>query len=556
LIGLLAAALTAIIFRLQLLGMNLPLVLILGVAAVAALFKMLFIRGQTDGRYYEGLTDLFVRIHTSSIIDHPREWVVRSVTSLLLALAHGVAGLEGAVMELAYAMGAGTRKRVERWFEQRRRTDAACTLAAGISAAFGAPFAAVLVPMEMGIGGRSLLPVLSSLFAFLGVSLLKVWFPVRGFDLSGALYGFGLFEWKEWLGALVIAVVASLTGVLFVRLTRYFSQGFSALSQGARWARALLGGAVLFGIAVSYKAGAVPSSLLLEDVLWSRKIPAEVPLAFFARFFSLSVLLTAFGTLGIFWPLFTLGGLLGFGIYELGFQNLSAFAAAAGLIGGAALWSSVLKTPIAAAVLVFEMTQNIQLFVPCLLAGLISRQLSEMVGGRGLVDAGLESFGLSLVGGRSLKVLEAIQVKDAVVSDHELIYEHEPVSELRGKLIKSRYPYLAVINRRGLYEGVLTLDMVREVWFTDSTVTSSHSSLSKLLEVKDLLYRSGLSVPTVKESQKVSEIIALMDQFACLPVLDVEGRLTGLLLPQNVRQAYDREVIRRSLELVAPGAGQ
>jgi CBS domain-containing protein len=215
------------------------------------------------------------------------------------------------------------------------------------------------------------------------------------------------------------------------------------------------------------------------------------------------------------------------------------------------LWSSVLKTPIAAAVLVFEMTQNIQLFVPCLLAGLISRHLSVLVGGRGLVDAGLESYGLSLVGGRSLKILEGIHVRDAVINDHELIYEHEPVSELRSKLIKSRYPYLTVINRRGLYEGILTLDMVREVWFTDEIVTSSHSSLSKLLEVKDLLYRSGLKVPTIKGSQKLSDVITLIDRFPCLPVVDEEGRLTGLLMAQNVRQAYDREVIRRSLELVA-----
>lgn len=212
---------------------------------------------------------------------------------------------------------------------------------------------------------------------------------------------------------------------------------------------------------------------------------------------------------------------------------------------------AVLGTPIAAGVLVYELTQNVQIMIPALVAASLAKELVRLAPGKwsmGLVDMSLEIRGLPLNGGRSVRVLEGIRVKDAMVTDHETVFAHEPVSELRPKLLQSRYPYLAVVDLQGLYQGMLTFDMVRDAWDKNQTVITSRSSLSQLLEVKDLLYRSGFIPPTIVEQQKLSEVTQLLDKHPCISVVDSEGRVSGLLLVQNVRQAYDREVIRTSLD--------
>lgn len=403
------------------------------------------------------------------------------------------------------------------------------------------------------MGGRMLSSALSSVFAFLGVNLFKSLFPIQTLDLSGGLNGFTWLNLNEWLGICMIAVAAALIGMLLVRFFRYCQSGFLDLFRSRGWPRMIFGGLILLVVVTFYRGAFLDSSSLLEQVLAARRVPLESAFAFFARTLSLAIVLASFGTLGIFWPIFTLGGLLGYSIYEVGFHSISSFGAAACFIGAAALWSSVLGTPLAATVLVYEVTQNALLLPPCLVAAFLARECVRLAPGqwsRGLVDFSMELRGLPLSGGRSVRVLEKIEVKDAMVTDFESVLVNEPVSELRPKLLRSRYPYLPVVNSDGNYQGLLSFDMVREAWDKNQTVISAPSALSKLLEVKDLLYRAGITHPTVRQGQNLAEVNQLMDRFPCVTVIDTQGRVSGLLLVQNVRQAYDREVIRRSLDWV------
>jgi CBS domain-containing protein len=94
---------------------------------------------------------------------------------------------------------------------------------------------------------------------------------------------------------------------------------------------------------------------------------------------------------------------------------------------------------------------------------------------------------------------------------------------------------------------------VQEGWRLQDPLTSN-SPLANLLEAKDLLYRSGFKVPTVKATDKLSSTTKLFEEVPCVPVLGEEGRVIGLLFAHNVRLAYDREVARRTLSL-QHGAG-
>jgi len=549
-IGLLASGVVAVSLMLQSLGRRMPLVMVGIFACIAALLQRLWIERRGLGETYEGLVDFFIDIHTPSIPERGWKWLLRGSISFLFVFAGGVVGVEGPAIEFTNALAIQLRSGSERWFEQRRRTDAGSVIAAAISAAFGTPFAGVVLPIEMGIGGNAFSAVLSSIFAFFGISIFKIFFPIEEFNLGDALAGVSLNNWKEWMSTGVIGPACAVFGLILMSAFRYFQKGFAELSQGRVWIKMILGGFILVLIAVSYQGNDLPPSSLLQEFLLARRVPWEAALALFARTFSLSVILASFGTLGIFWPIFLLGGLFGYTFYDAGFYSIAGFGAASGLIGAAAMWGSVLGAPIAVSVLIYELTQNVQIMVLCFSAAIFARMIvsrTPSIWSRGWIEVTLEARGLSLSEGRSVRVLESIRVRDAMVRDHDTVSVNDLVSELRPKVIRSRYPYLPVINSQGVYQGVLTFDRVLDAWETGTGAMSSHTSLLKLLEVKDLLYRSGVSIPTVREDQNLSEVNHLLKKYPCLVVLDTQGEVSGLLLVPNVRQAYDREVIRKQM---------
>lgn len=227
-------------------------------------------------------------------------------------------------------------------------------------------------------------------------------------------------------------------------------------------------------------------------------------------------------------------------------QWLGANAAVMGLAGGAAFWGALLAAPLSGGVLALELAQNVNVLIPCLIAGLVAQAVRRAVGVRPLIQSDLEARGQGLVHGRSAGVLSAIAVREAMVVDHEIVHEQEPVSEIYPRLLKSRYPFLPVVNSQNLYTGLLTVDLVQDAWRSQSD--HSNAPLSKLLEAKDLLYRGGVKTPTVKVSDRLSSAAGNFDTVPCVPVLSDEGRVMGLLFIHNVRLAYDREMARRALE--------
>jgi len=243
----------------------------------------------------------------------------------------------------------------------------------------------------------------------------------------------------------------------------------------------------------------------------------------------------------------SLGSLLGAILNGLTLHWLGAQPALMGFAGGAALWGALLGAPVTGAVLALELTQNMNVLLPCLVAGGLAQWIRRALRVQPLIQNDLAARGLGLVDGRSSGVLAAIFVRDAMVMDHEIVHEQEPVSEIYPRLLKSRYPFLPVVTSQGVYTGLLTVDLIQEAWRSQSG--HSNSPLSNLLEAKDLLYRGGLKGPTIKINERLSATQGLFDLAPCVPVLSEEGRVVGLLFIHNVRLAYDREMARRSLTL-------
>ena len=519
---------------------------ILGVTGLALVWQRFLLDQKPGPRVYDGLADLFIHIHSSSSPDSAFRWMIRGCISFLLALTGTSVGLEGAAIEISHAFVMQTRARSARWFEQKRRTDAASALAAGIAAVFHAPFAAILLPMELGMGGRGISVVVASLSAFIFGRFFSGLTHLPLTDLPGAFYNFRDFEPRQVLCVAVIGLAGGLLGAFVVRFIRYFQESLLELFQTETWMRILGGGVLLFLVALVYRAGHQNAWEYFEQVLWGKRAATEFPILFVVQLMGLALVLSAFGTLGFFWPMLALGATFGSVINHYLFSDLASFGAVAAVVGGVALWASVLDLPIAATVLAFEITQNFHLLIPCFLVGLLAKWVRVKLKTRPLFEKDLEARGVSLIDGRSASLLNSVFVKDAMVIDHENVHEHEPISELYGRVRKSRYPFLPVVNAQGNFLGLLTIDMVQEAWQKDA-FDRKKSPLSQLLEAKDLIYRAGTKTPSVRANDKLSATRGLFENTPCVPVVGDDKRVLGLLFVYNVRLAYDREVAKRSL---------
>lgn len=503
---------------------------LLGLGLFAAIVQALYFRKLRERtRAYDGMADLFIFIHSRLPEDSWVRWFYRATSSLLLSLFGGGVGFEGAAAEASQSYTLATRSRSELWNESRRRTDVSSLLAGAIAAVFQAPFAAVVLSLEVGSGGRTQSAILSSVSAYAGtlfiskrLGLETEWLPY--FQSIPA----GDYSWP------MIVLVGGLGGIasfLLIRGLRWFQEGIVDLFRNRIWLRSVLGGGLLATIlSLQPQIQGSPMVSLTSLVMNARSIDAQASF-FLAKVLMLAVVVACFGTIGIFWPLFIIGACFG----------LMLLSGSVGIfVGASALWAGVLGAPIAGGILALEMTHSWKLMVAALLAGFVADLIRRVFHQSPLIHRDLEARGLALLDGRSAAVLASISVHDAMVTDHETVIETDLVRDLTDKFLNSRHPFLPVVNRKGNYVGLLTLDLIQDG-------LSSARGTDAFFEVKDLLYKSKSKLKTAKESDSLSMTSGLFGDHSCVAVVSEAGKVVGLLFSYSVRAAYDREVARRAL---------
>jgi len=515
---------------------------ILGIACLAMLLQRFVFDTRPGARAYDGLADILVHIHLPSSPDSGLRWALRGAISFSLFLFGGVVGIEGAAIETAHALAMWIRPPSSKWFEQRRRTDAACAISAAVAAAFNAPFAAVLLPLELGIGGRTLFSAGSAITAFVVSTWIRSSLHLSTVE---AVLNIKFPSAGQWAVVAAIGVLGGVLSYLIIYFIRYLQESLLDLFQRQTWMRTLAGGILLFFVALIYMPGHLSSWDNLQQLFSFQKSVSQVAILAVTQLLALAIALSAFGSMGVFWPIFTLGGFVGFLINALFLKGASAFVATACFVGAAAFWGGIVGAPISASLIAFEMGGSIEIILPCFFAGLISREIRKKMGSGSLFEKDLDARGLPLIEGRSVSLLQQVLVKDAMVTDHDIVHEHEPVAEIYQRILQTHYPFLPVVNTQGVLLGVLTVDMIQEAWRNE--VKRADVPLAHILEAKDILYKTKVVSPSVRVNDRLSATQGLFDKAPCIPVVNDEQRVIGLLFVYNVRLAYDREVAKRSM---------
>jgi chloride channel protein, CIC family len=292
---------------------------------------------------------------------------VKMLASAITIGSGGSAGREGPTALIAAGVGSVYADLLHRPVREKRLI-VLMGMAAGLSAIFRSPIGTALFAVEVLYGGiefeaEALLHcMLAAVVAYMVNGVFVGWQPLFSVPAQTAPRGLVDYGWFALLG-IASGVVATILPEVFYRIR----DAFLAL-RIPPWIKPAIGGLLLGGMA-----------LVLPQVLgggygWIQEA-IDGQLAFrllfvllAAKMLAMAFTVSSGGSGGVFAPSLFIGSMLG------GLLAAAAHQPAAGLVvvGMAAVFSGAARVPIAALLMVAEMTGGYQLLVPAALAVMLS----------------------------------------------------------------------------------------------------------------------------------------------------------------------------------------
>lgn len=312
-------------------------------------------------------TDTAVRaFHRQEGVLRARVPPLKLIASALTIGSGGSAGREGPVALIAAGIGSGYATLTDR-SDQDRRLLLLIGMSAGLAAIFRSPigtaiFAIEVLYSEMDFETDALLyTMLASIVAYAVNGVFSGFTPLFRIPAL-AVPGTFDFGWYALLGV-AAGLVATLIPVVFYGVR----DGFHRLGVPAMWKPAI--GGVLVGVI----ALAVPEVIgggygWMQQAIDGKIVAGTLLLLVFAKVIAMSLTVSSGGSGGVFAPSLFVGTMLGAFFGELVHLEPAPFA----IVGMAAVFAGAARVPMAALLMVTEMTGGYTLLVPAALAVMLS----------------------------------------------------------------------------------------------------------------------------------------------------------------------------------------
>lgn len=422
----------------------------------------------------------------------------------------------GLASNVAGLLGADRRK---------RRRAAAAGAAAGLAAAFNTPLAAISFVLEEILGDFN-----SRLLG--GVMVASVAGAFVVFALLGAQPAFLIPavkdpSWNIYVAVPVSAVLASLAGVLFQKGCLALRFRMQAMVRLPVWCHPMIGGLVVWalGSTVFLMAGRIGvfglgygdlSDALANGIGWK--------LAGILAMTKLVATVVSYGTGGcggIFSPTLFIGAMCGFltaGVIGVWVPLTAADRLIIAVTGMCACFGAVVRAPVTAVLMVFEMTHQFSMVPALMLGSLISQGVARLAGKTNFYDAILEQDGRGIhraTPPRNLAVWRGLEVASLGTRKPVTIDDLDP-NAMRRTL--SRYPYRCFpVILSGRAVGVVTRKAVEEALAKDGVPKMEKPVVflagQTLQDVEPLLIQSdaGLFLVSETEGGPVTNLFTLHD---------------------------------------------
>ena len=304
---------------------------------------------------------------------------VKLIASAITIGSGGSAGREGPAAQISATFGSV----LATWLglsAQDRRVAVAAGLGAGIGAIFRAPLGGAVMATEIlylhDFEVEALIPALiASIVGYSVFGFFEGWEPI-----FGAQPGLGFENPATLVYYALLGVICGLVGLLYARSFYGIEALFHRLRL-PRWLKPALGG-LLVGLLGLVVTGAIHTGYGWVQIAMSPDLltlPLWIVLVLpFAKILATSLTVGSGGSGGIFGPGMVIGGFVGAAFWRLGhglLPGLPANPAPFVIVGMIALFGGIAHAPLAMLLMVGEMTGNLSLLAPAMIAVALSTAL-------------------------------------------------------------------------------------------------------------------------------------------------------------------------------------
>ena len=488
-----------------------------------------------------GVPEVMKAVATRGGVIRARVVAIKAIASAVSIGTGGSVGREGPIVQIGSAVGSAFGQLLRLQVLQLR-TLVACGAAAGISATFNAPIAGALFAAEVILANFAVAQftpiVISSVVAtvasrfFLGnhpAFLVPPYEIVSPFELAPYM---------------VTGVVAGLVAVVFIRALDTAEDGFARIPMPEPL-KAGLGGLMVGAIGISlpevFGVGYSTISLALAGELaaWT------MGLLVITKIVATSITIGSGGSGGIFAPSLFLGamtgGFLGTFVNQW-FPDATASSGAYALVTMGAVVAAVTHAPLSAIIVIFELTQTIDI-IPALMAScVVSTLVSQLLSRESIYTSKLRRQGIDLLAKEDPNVLKGLYVHEVIDTEPEVVPASANFQALLDLVVQSSHTQFFVTGEDDRLLGAISLREVRRLIYERDT-------LQHLVVAGDLLDRDR---PTLTEADDLDTAMHLfsgteVDEVAVLAEGEQPGRLIGSVSEKDVVEARNREWLRRDI---------
>ena len=465
---------------------------------------------------------------------------IKALASSLSIGTGGSVGREGPIVQIGSAFGSSLGQLMG-LNTMGIRTLVGCGAAAGISATFNAPIAGAIFAAEIIVGHFAVTQ-------FTPIVISSVVATVASRFFLGNYPAFKVPEFQivspfELLPYLATGVLAGLVAVAFIRTLSFTEEAFERL-RIPEYLKAAVGGAMVGVIGLQlpqiFGVGYTTISLALAGTLSAVTMAALVA----TKIVATSVTIGSGGSGGVFAPSLFLGAMLGGVVGTLVnqyFPGATASSGAYALVTMGAVVAATTHAPISAIIIIFELTQTIDIIPALMSACVVSSLVSQLLSRDSIYTSKLRRQGIDLGESADPNVLKSLYVRDVIDEQPEVISESANFQAILDLVVQSDHAQYFVQNDQGRLLGAISLSEVRRLIY-------EQEALRHLVVAGDLVDTRHPSVTADNDLAVVMQIFSgtQLDEIAVVDAVD-SASLLGTVSEKDIVEASQNEQLRRDL---------
>ncbi len=486
-----------------------------------------------------GVPEVMEAVALKGGVIRKRVVVVKSLASAISISTGGSVGREGPIVQIGSAIGS-TLGQLLKVSQDRMRTLVGCGAAAGIAATFNAPIAGSMFALEVILGDFGLAtfsPIVISSVVATAVSRAFLGdipaFIVPTYELVSA------WEFPMYMG---LGLFCAVVGVIFIKVL-YLTEDLFDEFKFPEYLKAIIGGLIL-GAAGLYFPEILGVGYGGIDLALGQKLAwYTLLLLIVIKILATSITIGSGGSGGIFAPSLFLGAMAGgfFGavVHQL-FPAVTASPGAYSIVGMGAVVSATTHGPLAAMLILFEMTGNYKIILPLMLSCILATIFAGMLKKDSIYTLKLARRGVNIREGKEVNVLKSMFVRDVMNPHVETIAESSALVEMADIISKSKFNSFPVLNAENKLAGIISFNDYSEAIFDED--------LKDLVVAKDLASENVVTVSADDDLFTALEKISRKD-FSTMPVVspDDPTELVGIVTRRDIIGAYEKAVLKKSL---------